>query len=72
MEGNLTTDDPGTTDDELRKMLANIFVDNASLRIQINSVMRCALMANIKSEEDESEEEEIHLQKTVLSKFLKR
>lgn len=72
MEGNLTTDDPGTTDDELRKMLANIFVDNASLRKQINSVMRCALMANIKSEEDGSEEEETHLQKTVLSKFLKR
>ncbi|KAG5115182.1 hypothetical protein JHK84_041295 [Glycine max] len=54
------------TYDELR-MLANMFVDNASLRKQINSVIRCALNANINSEEDG---EEIHFQQTVLSKFL--
>ena len=47
-----------------------MFVDNASLRKQINTVIRCALNANIKSEEDE--EEEIHLRKTVLSKFFER
>ncbi|KAI4329355.1 hypothetical protein L6164_021626 [Bauhinia variegata] len=58
------------TDDELRKMLTHIFVDNASLRKQINSVIRCALNANITSEDDE--DEEIHLRKTVLSKFLER
>ncbi|XP_004486652.1 PX domain-containing protein EREX isoform X2 [Cicer arietinum] len=69
-EGNITTDDTGTTNEELRKMLANIFVDNASLRKQVNSVIRCALIANIKSEENE--EDEIHLQKTFLSKFLER
>ncbi|XP_061351293.1 PX domain-containing protein EREX [Gastrolobium bilobum] len=67
---NITTDDTGITYDELRKMLADMFVDNASLRKQINSVIRCALNSSIKSEGDE--EEEIHLQKTVLSKFLER
>ncbi|KAK2425462.1 Phox (PX) domain-containing protein [Trifolium repens] len=66
-EENTTTDDTGTTN-ELRTMLANIFVDNASLRKQVNSVIRRALIANIKSEENE--EDEIHLQKTFLSKFL--
>lgn len=71
-EENITTDDAGTTNGELGKMLANIFVDNASLRKQINSVIRCALIANIKSEDEEDEEEEIHLQKTVLSKLLER
>jgi hypothetical protein len=67
VEENTTTDDTGTTN-ELGTMLANIFVDNASLRKQVNSVIRRALIANIKSEENE--EDEIHLQKTFLSKFL--
>ncbi|PNX77587.1 phox domain-containing protein, partial [Trifolium pratense] len=67
LEGNTTTNDTETTN-ELRKMLADIFVDNASLRKQVNSVIRRALIANIKSEENE--EDEIHLQKTFLSKFL--
>lgn len=62
-----TTDSTVKTYDELRKMLAHMFVDNASLRRQVNSVIRCALNANANSEE-----EEIHLQKTVLSKFLER
>lgn len=66
---DISTENPGKTYDELRKMLAHMFVDNASLRKQINSVLRCALNANINSEEDG---EEIHLQKTVLSKFLER
>ncbi|XP_027341071.1 PX domain-containing protein EREX isoform X2 [Abrus precatorius] len=67
---DITQDDTGTTFDELRKMLAQMFVDNASLRRQINSVIRCALNENFKSEEDG--EGEIHLRKTVLSKFLER
>ncbi|KAK7270656.1 hypothetical protein RJT34_25968 [Clitoria ternatea] len=62
------TDNTGKTSDELRKMLAHMFVDNASLRKQINSVIRSALNANFKSEGDM--EEEIHLRKTFLSKFL--
>ncbi|KAK7261946.1 hypothetical protein RIF29_28270 [Crotalaria pallida] len=67
---NVTSGDTQTTHDELRKMLANMFVDNASLRKQINSVIRCALNADIKSEEGDGEE--IHLQKTVFSKFFER
>ncbi|XP_058226699.1 PX domain-containing protein EREX isoform X1 [Rhododendron vialii] len=59
------------TDDELRKMLTETFIDNARLRKQVNSVLRCALHAPDKSEEDE-EEEEIPSRKTVLSKFLER
>ncbi|KAL2332481.1 hypothetical protein Fmac_020062 [Flemingia macrophylla] len=66
-----TGDNTGKTYDELRKMLAHMFVDNASLRKQINAVLRCALNANINSEE-EGDGEEVHLQKTVLSKFLER
>ncbi|KAE9585827.1 putative Phox domain-containing protein [Lupinus albus] len=45
---------------KLRKMLTHMFVDNASLRKQINSVIRCALNLNIKSEQDKGEE--THLQ----------
>lgn len=60
-------------DDELRKMLTDQFVDNARLRMQVNSVIRCALNANIKDENDgDDEEEDSHLRKTVLSKFLER
>ncbi|XP_024181285.1 PX domain-containing protein EREX isoform X3 [Rosa chinensis] len=63
-------------DDELRKMLTDQFVDNARLRMQVNSVIRCALNANIKDENDgddeDDDEEDSHLRKTVLSKFLER
>lgn len=67
-------------DNELRKMLTDVFVDNATLRKQVNSVMRCALNPYVKSDkeeddddEDEDEEgDEFSLRKTVLSKFLER
>ena len=59
-------------DDELRKMLTDQFVDNARLRMQVNSVIRCALNANITDENDDDDEEDSHLRKTVLSKFLER
>ncbi|CAN6706900.1 unnamed protein product [Malus baccata var. baccata] len=58
-------------DDELRKMLTDQFVDNARLRMQVNSVIRCALYTNMKAEEDD-EDGDTHLRKTVLSKFLER
>ncbi|XP_057514181.1 PX domain-containing protein EREX-like isoform X2 [Actinidia eriantha] len=59
------------TDDELRKMLTETFIDNARLRKQVNSVIRCALNAPDKSENDD-DEEEVPSRKTVLSKFLER
>lgn len=68
-----------TTDDEVRKMLTDIFVDNARLRKQMNSVIRCALNMHSKFEEDdeeeveENEEEEVvPIRKTVLSRLLER
>ncbi|XP_041000095.1 PX domain-containing protein EREX-like isoform X2 [Juglans microcarpa x Juglans regia] len=60
-----------TTDDELRKMLTDVFVENAGLRKQVNSVIRCALNTNGTPEQDD-EDEEVPLRKTVLSKFLER
>ncbi|PQM32705.1 PX domain-containing protein EREL1 isoform X3 [Prunus yedoensis var. nudiflora] len=42
-------DDTRTTDDELRKMLADIFSENASLRKQVNSVIRQACKVDIPS-----------------------
>lgn len=68
-------DGSNITDNELRKMLTEIFIDNARLRMQVNSVIRCALNTQLKSdkdEEEEVEEDETPLRKTVLSKFLER
>lgn len=45
-------DGTSTTDDELRKMLAEIIVDNARLRKQVNSVIRRALKINLSNKED--------------------
>ncbi|KAK4837071.1 hypothetical protein QYF36_002594 [Acer negundo] len=60
------------SDDELRKMLTHIFVDNARQRMHVNSVIRCALKTYVKSDEEDEEEEETPFRKTVLSKFLER
>ncbi|KAF3975540.1 hypothetical protein ACB098_01G106500 [Castanea mollissima] len=43
-------------DDELRKMLADVFVDNARLRKQVNSITRRALRVDILSNKKEDEE----------------
>lgn len=60
-----------TSEDELRKMLTDIFVDNATLRKQINSAIRCALTGRPNdSDKDGKEEEEATPRKTVLSNFL--
>ncbi|KAG6789054.1 hypothetical protein POTOM_005138 [Populus tomentosa] len=59
------------TDNELRKMLTETFIDNARLRMQVNSIIRCALNIHLKSDKDD-EDEEAPLRKTVLSKFLER
>ncbi|KAF9615212.1 hypothetical protein IFM89_022474 [Coptis chinensis] len=57
------------TDNDIRKMLTDIFIDNARLRKQVNSVIRCALQTAIKSGKGE---EETPSRKTVLNKFLER
>lgn len=43
-------------EDELRKILANIFVENAKLRKQVNSAMLRALQKDVKTNEDVNEE----------------
>lgn len=65
------TNDSDRTDNELRKMLTETFIDNARLRMQVNSIIRCALNIHLKSDKDD-EDEEAPLRKTVLSKFLER
>ncbi|GAV75448.1 hypothetical protein CFOL_v3_18927 [Cephalotus follicularis] len=67
---NIDSNDRGI-DDDLRKMLTDTFVDNARLRMQVNSVIRCALNTFVKPDKDD-EEEDTPLRKTVLSKFLER
>ncbi|KAK2994480.1 hypothetical protein RJ640_021285 [Escallonia rubra] len=66
-----------TSDDELRTMLAEVFIDNARLRKQINSVIRCTLSSPDKSDRDDDDDDEEETsstssRKTVLSKFLER
>ncbi|XP_050234515.1 PX domain-containing protein EREX isoform X2 [Mercurialis annua] len=63
--------DENTTDNKLKKLLTDIFVDNARLRMQVNSVIRCTINENINSEK-EDEKEETATRETVLSKFLER
>ncbi|XP_023004776.1 PX domain-containing protein EREX-like [Cucurbita maxima] len=45
----------GAPDKVLRNILADMFVENARLRTQVNSVIRCALNANPTHEKDENE-----------------
>lgn len=63
-------EDPTIADGDMRKLLTDIFIDNALLRKQLNSVMRCALNTVNKPEKEESEE--AHSRKTVLNRFLER
>ncbi|KAF5739076.1 hypothetical protein HS088_TW12G00274 [Tripterygium wilfordii] len=58
-----------TTAVGLRKILTDSFVDNARLRMQVNSVIRHALKTSAPSNKDD-EEEETPPRKTVLRKFL--
>lgn len=53
--------DDTVTDDELRKMITDIFIDNAKLRKQVNSAIRCALMSR---NNDEAASENISLNKS--------
>lgn len=62
---NLDGEYSRTAVDELRKQLADIYVDNAKLRKQMNSVIRCALQTASRSEDNEGESPP-----TALTKFL--
>lgn len=66
---NLFEGNESKTDDELRMMLTDIFIDNARLRRQVNSVIRCALNTSDETEKDYVDEDNPP-RKTVLSKFL--
>ncbi|XP_047342047.1 PX domain-containing protein EREX-like [Impatiens glandulifera] len=62
-----------TKDENLRKMLTDILMDNAQLRKQVNSIIRYALLINSeKSDGEDDYNEETPTSKTVLSKFLDR
>ncbi|XP_043701603.1 PX domain-containing protein EREL1-like isoform X2 [Telopea speciosissima] len=69
---NVKGDDLRTKDDRVRKMLTDIFIDNARLRKQVNSVIRCALKTAVTPENDDDDGEEEPARKTVLNKFLER
>lgn len=69
-DAGINGNDPSVTDDEVRKMLADIFTDNARLRKQVNSIIRCALKTAVEPEKEEAEE--APSRKTVLNKFLER
>ncbi|XP_021844405.2 PX domain-containing protein EREX isoform X2 [Spinacia oleracea] len=61
--------DNTTTVDELRKMVTELFIDNATRRKQINSLIRCALKTlDLSNKQDESKE--VSSKQTVLGKFL--
>lgn len=63
--------DQSTMDDDIRKMLTDIFIDNARLRKEVNSALRCALSQS-KSEKAEENTQPTPSRKTVLNKFLDR
>ncbi|KAJ4953384.1 hypothetical protein NE237_030216 [Protea cynaroides] len=54
---NMSGNDLRMTDVQVKKMLADIFIDNARLRKQVNSVIRCALKTQVMPEKDDAEEE---------------
>ncbi|XP_010487435.1 PREDICTED: cingulin [Camelina sativa] len=67
------------TDDVVRKMLTEVLIDNARLRKQVNSVLRCSLSAREISvreagieEEVEEQEGSIDLARSVMSKILEK
>ncbi|KAJ0989500.1 hypothetical protein J5N97_007856 [Dioscorea zingiberensis] len=63
-------EDPARVDDEIRKVLTDLLVDNARLRKQIISVMQCALKTVSKPQKDEASD--VPARKTILNMFLER
>ena len=58
-DGHEISEDATTTDNELRKTLANILIDNVKLRKQLNSVLHHALKTDISNKDDGSPPEEM-------------
>lgn len=56
------------SEEDIRKALTDLFIDNAQLRKELNSVTRSAL--RLVSKSDREEAEEVPLRKTVLDRFL--
>ncbi|CAH8354928.1 unnamed protein product [Eruca vesicaria subsp. sativa] len=78
-ETQLLSEEQGGTGDVVRKILTEVLIDNARLRKQINSVLRCSLSGHgvsvreTRSEQDEEVEEgSVDLASTVLSKILEK
>ncbi|KAJ6807827.1 PX domain-containing protein EREL1 isoform X1 [Iris pallida] len=67
----VNSDDPIKADDEMRKMLTGTLIDNARLRKQVNSVIRCALKTVNGPEKDDGSAE-VPTRKTVLNRFLQK
>ncbi|XP_068668811.1 PX domain-containing protein EREL1-like isoform X2 [Aristolochia californica] len=65
-------DDPRIAGNEVRKILMDIFVDNALLRKQVNSLTRCGLKTTIKPDKEDGRDNAAPGRKTVLNKFLER
>ncbi|XP_048491845.1 PX domain-containing protein EREX isoform X2 [Beta vulgaris subsp. vulgaris] len=68
VENTVDMSDSATVD-ELRKMVTELFIDNAKTRKQMNSFIRCALKT-VDLSEKEDEGKEAPLKQTVLGKFL--
>lgn len=62
-------DDPIKVDDEIRRVLTDTLIDNALLRKQVNSVIRCAFKTVAEPGKDDGEAPS---RKSVLSRFLER
>ncbi|KAG2317773.1 hypothetical protein Bca52824_020895 [Brassica carinata] len=79
-EVETTSEEHGGTGDVVRKMLTEVLIDNARLRKQVNSVLRCSLSghgisvreARSEQEEEDDQEGSVDLASTVLSKILEK
>jgi hypothetical protein len=74
----VNTSNKKTTDDELRKMVTDMFIENACARKQVNSALRCSLKFHENSKKDPGfdekigEEEHGSSKQSVLSRFLEK
>lgn len=62
-------DDPIEADNEIRRMLTDLLIDNARLHKQVNSVIRRALKTVVDPEKDDGQSP---FRKSALNRFLER